>query len=58
MEQVEVLFTFGPLVGADHHFLGATAAGDQSDSGFDESHVGFRRGVDTRPVKRDFAPAA
>ena len=58
VEQVEIFFAFGALVGADHHFLGAAAARDQPHSGFDQAHVGFGGGVDARAVQRDLAAAA
>ena len=56
--QVEIFFAFGALVGADHHFLGATAAGDQSDSGFNQANIGFGRRMYARAVQNDFAAAA
>ena len=58
VEQVEIFLALGALVGANHHFLGAAAAGNQPHAGFHQADVGFRRGVDARAVQRDFAAAA
>ena len=48
----------GGIDGAQQHFFGAAAAGDEADAGFDEADVGFSVGLAARGVEADFRAAA
>ncbi len=48
----------GSVEGAQQHFFGAAARGDQADAGFDEAHVGFSMGLAARGVQTDLRSAA
>ena len=48
----------GCVEGAEEHFFGAAAGGDEADAGFDEAHVGLGVGLAARGVEADFRAAA